>query len=1190
MAQEEADVHCRIAVVHGFVIHQGEKATRRAGQPRLCVGRIHRPDEEVFRAEIAVADRLAVAFQPLNQRADGLAQIRMTLQDAKIKRLGTQLPEDRSVSEPLTKIGLASCPLMQLAKHQASEFRYSGLDSPRQQFSFPDTGRWRCVFHQQPVILPIDVENARDNPGRQDRGQRLHGLGFTENPFRIAQPQLPGAELRSGLFEHKPLPRRTYPQHQVGDTPAQRLHADNLFGYQTRLVQVIGGIVRRDFPHVFFVACRPPHAYPETEDDCFANHSGLTLAAPVYHGGLTLPTPLRATDRRRKWQRKPAVVEGLHMGLRQPSESCATAETDGAVAASPTHSYWWSRIPQLWADSLAALWRQTLWRRPILLVALAYTIGVLLTRWDCLSLPSCLLVGLALAVAPWVSAQHLSAAGRTVWLLGWCLLAGAAWYSVRTSAAHDDIRHDAPLEGRFVWLQVRLLDLHTVPPRHEPLQSWESSAHTTGLASVESIYLNGAWQRRSGTVRVSFDEVADWLAVGDRLQLRGELLALLPPGNPGEDAAGFSEYARGLSARLQVRKVTENCQRLESAHWYDLAAQLARCHHYFLRRLQELLPEDVSGLASALLLGEMSSLSPQSLRRYQHTGVIHVLAISGQHLVIVSAFVLWAGRFFSTTPRRLTWLMIALVWLYTLLTGARPATVRAAVTVSCWFLGLWLGRPAESVNWLCVAWLVIGWWQPLDWFTLGCQLSFLSSLVLHTLAPLLLRWSNAFFSDPWHGLERPSSPRWIARTVIAWLRDGVLVSVAIWLTLAPWLAACIATVAIASVWLTPVIVPLTAIALLAGMALLLCAGVPGLSAVLSWLVAWPLRTTEYLLVWAEHVPLAYFFTPGPSSWWLAGFYLIVLAWLLLPGVTRAWRSVVGLLAAWSVFGWLVTFVPENSVACQVTFLDVGHGGCVVVETSDGRTWLYDAGSLQGPDVAERIIAPYLWHRNKRRIDAILLSHGDLDHYNGLPQLAERFRVGAVYVTPTFWEKGGSATQYVWQTLKRAGVPVYQLDNRMGWLRLAPAETTPASDRAVSLPQGQSLTVAVLHPPPDGPTGPENARSLVLLLRFGPWQILLTGDLEEPGLSQVLPRLPNAVDVLLAPHHGSPRSNTAVVAQTCRPGLVVVPCDRRRSQRAAVYQAVGATVWETWREGAVRITIDQRGLLAETYRSGKRWAR
>src|SRR5262249_14769781 len=141
---------------------------------------------------------------------------------------------------------------------------------------------------------------------------------------------------------------------------------------------------------------------------------------------------------------------------------------------------------------------------------------------------------------------------------------------------------------------------------------------------------------------------------------------------------------------------------------------------------------------------------------------------------------------------------------------------------------------------------------------------------------------------------------------------------------------------------------------------------------------------------------------------------------------RRWRWAVLAGLVWLCVGlvgadWKSASTPADEFRC--TFLAVGHGGCTVMETPDGRVLLYDAGALGGPDVTRRQIAPYLWNRGIRRIDEIFLSHADLDHFNGLPALLDRFAVGQVTCTPTFSEKATPGVQFTVETLKRRGIPV-----------------------------------------------------------------------------------------------------------------------------------------------------------------------
>jgi competence protein ComEC len=222
-------------------------------------------------------------------------------------------------------------------------------------------------------------------------------------------------------------------------------------------------------------------------------------------------------------------------------------------------------------------------------------------------------------------------------------------------------------------------------------------------------------------------------------------------------------------------------------------------------------------------------------------------------------------------------------------------------------------------------------------------------------------------------------------------------------------------------------------------------------------------------------------------------------------------------------------------------------------------------------VTVRHIAPFLWQRGITRIDEVLISHADLDHFNGLPALLDRFRVGQVSLTPSFSERQEPAVRLVLADLEQRGVAVRLLTR---------GERLAAGD----------VEMLVLHPPARGPEGKENARSLVLLVVHAGRTLLLTGDLEEPGLSEVkdLPR--PQMDVLIAPHHGSRFSNTPAFADWARPGLVISSEGRPRGPRADPYTPQGAIVWRTWQDGAATIIMDAAGVRAETFRTKKHWAR
>jgi competence protein ComEC len=192
------------------------------------------------------------------------------------------------------------------------------------------------------------------------------------------------------------------------------------------------------------------------------------------------------------------------------------------------------------------------------------------------------------------------------------------------------------------------------------------------------------------------------------------------------------------------------------------------------------------------------------------------------------------------------------------------------------------------------------------------------------------------------------------------------------------------------------------------------------------------------------------------------------------------------------------------LACN--FVAVGHGVSVLVELPDGRNLLYDAGRLGSPLAGVRPISAVLWSRGISHLDAVVVSHADADHFNALPELLDRFSVGVVYVSPVMFEREPPAVKELHAAIKRRGIEIRKRS---------------AGDHML---ESTGLTIKLLHPTAKGVIGSDNANSIVLLIEYAGRRVLLTGDLESPGLDDVLDEEPLDCDVVLAPHHGSPRSS------------------------------------------------------------------
>jgi competence protein ComEC len=220
----------------------------------------------------------------------------------------------------------------------------------------------------------------------------------------------------------------------------------------------------------------------------------------------------------------------------------------------------------------------------------------------------------------------------------------------------------------------------------------------------------------------------------------------------------------GIGAEIIVRKTAAGVTRLGRGWTASPTGWLMALRGWGQDRLFELLPGEEGTVATALLLGEGSTMTREDWQRYIRTGVIHALAISGLHLVILSGFLWRLLRIAGVNRRQAAGLVAAMILAYALLTGGRPPAVRAAVMVLAFCGGLLLRRPVLASNSLALAWLVVLLINPASLAEPGCQLSFVSVAVLYWgLGPWLRR-----DPDPLERLVEETRPSWQKLRRLAW--------------------------------------------------------------------------------------------------------------------------------------------------------------------------------------------------------------------------------------------------------------------------------------------------------------------------------------------------------------------------------------------------------------------------------------
>jgi len=330
-------------------------------------------------------------------------------------------------------------------------------------------------------------------------------------------------------------------------------------------------------------------------------------------------------------------------------------------------------------------------------------------------------------------------------------------------------------------------------------------------------------------------------------------------------------------------------------------------------------------------------------------------------------------------------LVIVVAVVYALLAETQPPVVRAAVLAVLMCVAVWSGRIGSALNSLFAVALVVLAMNPNDLFRAGPQLSFLAVAVLVWMSdwPLLQRAKTSDRLDDLIAATRP----WYRRafsTASAGFMFLLLTSLVVWLTALPLvlnqfhifspIAIVIALPVWACVW----------VAMWSGFGMLFGALVPAVGALCGKVCDMSLAGLDATVHWAESAPAGHAWLPGPAWWWVAVFYVGLLAAMIWGDhLQKRWQ--LAALSVWILVGlapFMIRAHARNDLECS--FVAVGHGECVLIEAPDGENLLYDAGAMGSPEFAVQSISSFLWDRGIMRLDGIVVSHSDTDHYNAVP--------------------------------------------------------------------------------------------------------------------------------------------------------------------------------------------------------------
>ncbi|MGA2671004.1 MAG: DNA internalization-related competence protein ComEC/Rec2 [Dehalococcoidia bacterium] len=702
--------------------------------------------------------------------------------------------------------------------------------------------------------------------------------------------------------------------------------------------------------------------------------------------------------------------------------------------------------------------------------------------------------------------------------------------------------------------------------------------------SASEIIVNDERKEVSGTALMQVPRYPAY-HYGDVLNVTGKLETPQPFDN--FDYKSYLER-QGIYSVIYYPKVEllDQGEGIKPLQWiYSLRQRLSAS-------LARALPEPQGSLAQGILLGLRSNIPDSLNQAFSRTGTAHILAISGLNISIVIAMFLSLGILVFGRQRSIyIWLALVATWLYALLAGMNPPVIRAAIMGSLLLIAEYLGRQGSAIIALAFAAAVMVGIQPQLLWSVSFQLSFLAMAGLIFFYPYFQAWGRKGTARLFKNRDRLVSTASI-------ITDGFAATLAAIVAVAPLIAYNFGVVSLVGV-------PATFFSLLALPAIIVTSvAFVGLFAMLA----------AQILGWLAWLFLSYFlsvvqgFDALPHSslavttfpaWYIWGYYAILAGVIALisrrnqladffskltSGIKRVAQGIpkprLGFSPKWLVLPLLVVAILVWSITLtmpdgklHVSFLDVGQGDAILIQTPNGQDILIDGGPDPQKINLELSKKLPFWDRT---IDLVVCTHHHADHVTGLVDILQRYKVKQVLEPGVSYNSSISSIYQEWCNLVE--------------------EKQIKRDKAQAgqeIDLGNGTKLEVLNPPAslwEGTSDDVDNNGVVLRLSWGQVSFLFTADIGEEVEFELIGQRANLKStVLKVAHHGSETSTSQQFLAAVDPEVAVISVGANNTfghpAQDVVERLIGrlgeGNVYRTDENGTIEFITDGEKLWVKT---------
>lgn len=688
------------------------------------------------------------------------------------------------------------------------------------------------------------------------------------------------------------------------------------------------------------------------------------------------------------------------------------------------------------------------------------------------------------------------------------------------------------------------------------------------------IYLKKAILIRSGSTKnypirnikcTGKEEKINSLREGMHVRLEGMLVLPELPRNPGQFNRRIYESGKKIDFYLEnptVLEVKEQRSGVREVVEIWKTEMMNRC--------EKIYPDEEAGILEAMLFGEKSELSGDIKELYQAAGISHVLVISGLHISLLALAV--AGILRRLGFPMPVWVILSVGVLagYGILIGQPTTAVRDLLMFFVLQGARLLGRSYDLLSALAFAGILMLLDNPDLILDGGCRLSFC--------AVIGVGWyvseKNKIFRSIGEKEKRKNRGKGGKGSSAGAMLENIRAGWYLWLFTLPVMLDTFYQVSVVGLLWNLVAIPLLPVIIASGGLGVVLAGWNIFLGSLAGSPAYGmLQLYQEIGNISEKLPVG-MWTPGqPSKPVIAGYYLVIFLLVLVEKQLikreKRWKIFPGMELCSMLLLLLLMAHPWQQRE-KITFLDVGQGDASLLQ-SGGQTLLLDGGSTSQKNVGTYVILPYIKQQGISCLEAVVLTHTDQDHINGVTEVLEEGKKG-------------------WLTVKNLMYPYWMEGTEQGKQLKKLAEEAGASCRKIRA--GDRLTIGkaeavVLYPKEQEKIEEPNAGSLVLFWKWEGVQAMFTGDLPEEKERELLQNLP-ACEILQVGHHGSATSTCREFLEQVQPSLAVISCAMKNRYGHPSPDTVdrlkktGCEIRYTMKSGAITIRKRGREVLVTEY--------